>query len=64
LARRFLFAVIIGALSGHRALALSPIFSAARAGIPPDVVISTDLRKLPPQLLPFAVLLGAISFRA
>jgi len=67
LAGRFFFAVMIvfGALSAIAlSLDLADLFSrTTERGIPPDVVISMSLLKLPDiaqKLLPFAVLLGAI----
>ena len=67
LARRFFFAVMIvfGALSAIAlSLDLADLFTrTTERGIPPDVVISMSLLKLPDvaqKLLPFAVLLGAI----
>ncbi len=67
LARRFLVSVMI-VFAAFAALALSldlaDLFTRSTArGIPPDVVISMSLFKLPDiaqKLLPFAVLLGAI----
>ncbi len=67
LARRFLISVMIvfGAFVGLAlSLDLADLFTRSTArGIPPDVVISMSLFKLPDiaqKLLPFAVLLGAI----
>jgi lipopolysaccharide export system permease protein len=67
LARRFVIAVLI-VFGAFAALALSidlaDLFSrTTERGIPPDVVISMSLLKLPDisqKLLPFAVLLGAV----